>query len=201
MPSNIPWPRKGDELFTDGKNSWHNACTGWSHQQWIAYQEGYKRGADLLVKHIVDTHSGHDFLIYPIVFLYRQAIELSLKHLLRNGNMLLNRKPTIPKHHRLVPLWRECRPILEQVWPDGPKEDLDAVNDVLVQFEAKDPGSTVFRYPVDTSGKASMPNSERIDIQNFSEVANRILSLLEGCEAGISEYLQTMLEMQRESQY
>jgi hypothetical protein len=142
--------------------------------------------------------SNQDYLIYPIVFLYRQAIEVSLKHLLMKGSQLLDREPVIPKHHRLLPLWQQCRPIIEKVWPDGPKQDLEAVGEVLVQFEARDPVSTVFRYPVDTSGQASLPRNERIDIRNFAEVANRILSLMDACCCGFGEFLQYKWEMERE---
>jgi hypothetical protein len=136
--------------------------------------------------------------IYPIVFLYRQAIEIALKHLIWTGSRLLDQETPVPTHHRLVPLWRQCRPIIEQVWPEGPKKDLNAVGEVLDQFEARDPISTVFRYPVTKEGRVSLPKRERINIGNFAEVANRVLSLLDGCACGICEYLQCKWEMERE---
>lgn len=140
--------------------------------------------------HVADTQRDQDFLIYPIVFMYRQAVEVSLKHLIWMGTQLVGQPAELPIHHRLVPLWRRCRPIIERVWPDGPKQDLEAVGEVLDQFEARDPTSTVFRYPVTKEGLASLSASERIDICNFAEVANRVFSLLDSCASGFSDYLQ-----------
>jgi hypothetical protein len=197
MSDEFPWPRAGDVLFSGG-GDWFNACVGWKRNQWFGYAEGYRRAADLLVQHIADTQRDQDFLIYPIVFLYRQAVEVALKHLIWIGAQLLDKQPELPKHHRLVPLWRQCRPIIEQVWPDGPKQDLDAVGAVLDQFEARDPVSTVFRYPVTKEGWVSLSGNERIDLRNFAEVANRVFSLLDACANGFREYLQHKWEMERE---
>jgi hypothetical protein len=93
MTEEMPWPRKGDILFDAGSDWWHNACVGWSRDQWMGYAEGYKLAADLLVQHVVDTRSKQDFLVYPIVFLYRQALEVALKHLLLQGFQLLKWTP------------------------------------------------------------------------------------------------------------
>jgi len=186
----LPWPRAGDVLFSEAPDWWHNACVGRSKEQWYGYIEGYKQAANILVRQVVETRSDQDFLVFPIVFLFRQAVELSLKHLLFKGNQLLDRTPVARIRHKLVPLWEECRPIVEEVWPAGPKQDLDAVGEVLRQFEERDPGSTAFRYPVDTSGNASLPVSERINLRNLSDVANRALALLESCACGIGEYLE-----------
>lgn len=199
MAAEFPWPRPGDVLFVDGDDWWHNACVGWSRDQWVGYAEGYRRAADVLVQHASDTRSDLDFLIYPIVFLYRQSLEVSLKHLLFEGSRLLDNKAIIWTRHPLVPLWQRCRAIIEQVWPEGPKQDLDAVGEVLHQFDDRDPGSTVFRYPVDTRGRVSLCGNERINIRNFAEVANRVFSLLEACAIGVSEYLQQKCEMERDS--
>src|SRR5579863_1833172 len=123
----VPWPRKGDVLFDAGSDWWHSACVGWAPDQWMGYAEGYKLGADLLVQNVMETRSHRDFLVYPIVFLYRQALEIALKHLIIRGSQLLDADENPPTHHSLVRLWQKCRPILEEVWPGGPKQDLDAV--------------------------------------------------------------------------
>lgn len=188
------WPRTGDVLFTSGGN-WLDACVGFSYEQWHEYIEGYKRGAELLVQHVTETLRSQDCLIYPIVFMFRHAIEISLKRLLWKGYHFLDRDPIIPKQHRLVSLWRDCLSVFEEVGIGGQKEDLEAVSEVLEQFEAKDPMSTVFRYPLTTSGTASLPTSESINIQNFADVAKRVLFLLDCCDTGLSVYLDYKSEM------
>ena len=71
----------------DGKLSisndvwWHNACLNFAsmNNKWNLYAEGYKQAGDLLVKHVMDTQSEQDILVYPIFFLYRHYIELRSK--------------------------------------------------------------------------------------------------------------------------
>jgi hypothetical protein len=198
MNEECSWPRVGDVLFTGEGDSWHNACVGWSPEQWIGYAEGYKRAADLLVQQVIDTGREQDFLVYPIVFLYRQALEVAIKHVLVKGYQLLDQDERLPlrPEHRLVPLWRDCREILEQVWPKGPKEDLDAVGEVMRQFQEKDPASTSFRYPTDLAGAPTLQNGH-INLKNLGEVANRVYSFLDAVVTGITEYLQTKWEMER----
>jgi len=152
------------------KGDWFDACLGWTQDQWFGYAEGYKRAADLITQHILHTERDQDFLIFPIVFLYRQAIEIALKHLIYTGKQLTNLSPGVPAHHRLTALWEIGRPIIEKVWPDGPKQDLKAVTDVLQQFEFKDPTSTLFRYPITKDGNASFLRNERMNISNYSGI-------------------------------
>ncbi len=197
MSIDLPWPRQGDVLFS-GDGDWFNACIGWTHDQWFGFIEGYKRGANILAHHVEEAQRDQDFVIYPIVFLYRQAIELALKHLICMGYQLFDSPSEIPTGHGLVKLWKQCRPILEKVWPDGPRQDLDAVSEVVDQFEARDPQSTVFRYPVTKEGSPTLPINERIDIRNFSDVAKRTIALLEACATGFHEYLQSKSEMEQE---
>jgi hypothetical protein len=201
MSDELPWPRKGDQLFAEDDDWWNNACVGWSRDEWTAYGEGYKRAAEILVQHVVDTQRDQDFLIFPIGFLYRQYLEVRLKHLLRDGFLLLDVREAFPTHHRLNELWKGCRRVLEQVWPDGPRDDLDAVEEVIEQFKQKDPGSTAFRYPVDTKGNRSLPTTERINLRNLAEVMERTAALLDACSAGIQEDLQQKWEMEQGYSY
>jgi hypothetical protein len=54
------------------------------------FAEGYKTAADILVKQVVEHSSHQDTLVYPIVFLYQQHIELRFKEIIREGLSLLD---------------------------------------------------------------------------------------------------------------
>ncbi|MGB2842918.1 MAG: hypothetical protein WBC40_10690 [Halobacteriota archaeon] len=196
----FPWPKKGDKIFMAGGDDWYNnAClndlgVGLS---WYLYPDGYKCAADLLVEHIMSTHLNHDTFVYPIVFLYRQYIELTLKRLIRDGNELLNISEKLPQGHKINDLWKKCRAILEKVWPNESSEDLDAVEACIKQFSAKDPTSTAFRYPTDLEGYLSLPKMQ-INLRNLSEVMRRVSSFLESCSIGIYENLNNKREMDEE---
>ena len=86
----FPWPRRGDKLFTsEGSDWWNKACLTHFSDGWWIYATGYKLGADLLVQYVTETHKNQDRLIYPIVFLYRQYLELRLKELIKNGSTII----------------------------------------------------------------------------------------------------------------
>lgn len=194
----IPWPTEGDRLFRSAADWWHSACLNWSHDEWDLYAQGYKLAADVLVQHVVAEQTDQDALVYPIAFLYRQYLELSLKELIRLGSQLLGTPDDLPHHHDLRELWRECRRIMEQVWPRGPSDDLDAVEERINEFTSTDPASTGFRYPTDKSGSASLPELRHVNLRNLSDVMAGVHSLLDGAITGISEYLDAKREMEED---
>jgi hypothetical protein len=66
----------------DWKN---NACLRNGDE--YAYREGYRKGAQILVRAVEETQSDQDFLVYPIVFLYRHHIELALKRVIKRAHI------------------------------------------------------------------------------------------------------------------
>jgi len=198
IEASVPEPRKGDQLFKSDADWWHNAVLTNLDSGWSLYAEGYKSAADFLVKHVKDARPGPRFLVFPIVFLYRQYIELRLKEIIRDGNRLLDSPEAFPQHHRLDDLWEQCRRILEQVWPEGPAEHLDAVEECIHQFSQVDPTSTAFRYPTDAKGKPSLPGLRQIGLRTLSEVMARIGTLLDGASIGIFVHLDHKHEMEAE---
>ena len=70
----------GDKApFCGGELDRHNnACLGWLPDPTEAYILGFKSAADRLIKSLAEDRSLLDATIYPVVFLYRQYIELSL---------------------------------------------------------------------------------------------------------------------------
>ena len=76
----------------DWKN---NACLRDGDE--YAYREGYRRGAQLLVQAVGESARDQDFLVYPIVFLYRHHIELVLKRVIKQAPYLIERELTKAK--------------------------------------------------------------------------------------------------------
>src|SRR4030042_2814002 len=83
-----PLPSAEDKLFTTAEDWWNNACLNFIHNGWSIYAIGYKDAADILVSHIEEKRRYQDTLVYPIVFLYRQYLELALKDIIRKGQRL-----------------------------------------------------------------------------------------------------------------
>ena len=80
----MPWPRAGDQLFVAASDWWMNASVNLGSGN-LLIATGYQRGGDLLVETVASNRHEADALVYPIVFCYRQYLELLLKEAPRRG--------------------------------------------------------------------------------------------------------------------
>lgn len=181
------WPEKGDQLFTVDEYLGRNAYLKHFDNNWFLYISGYKQAGDILVDYLGDSSIDTNLLVFPIIFLYRQYLELHIKQILRYGNALFDRSPDFPKTHDLSKLWIECRKIIKEVdSEDSLGEDLEIVGNCIAEFSTKDPTSMAFRYPTDTSNKRALREDlEFIDLRNLAEVIDKISSFLDVVTDGI----------------
>jgi hypothetical protein len=195
----IPWPKKHDQLFKGAGQTMSVACLNFVADHLGFYANGYKRAAELLAEHAKQAIGEIDVLVYPIISLYRQYLELRLKEIIRDGSELIGEPREYPTTHNLSQLWRLSREIMEKVYTGDPTEPLDAAGNIIAQFSQKDPASTAFRYPIDRNGKKSLPDLTHLDLTNFSDVMEGLSSLLEGVICGIGEYLDDKRTMDYET--
>lgn len=188
------WPRKGDKLFGPGEDWKSNALLEQWAQGFSLYAEGYKKGADIIVEKVRETGWEQDYLVYPVCFLYRQYIELRLKELIDLGRRLYKGSEGFPEIHKLEDLWCECRPLLEQAFPEGDNEDLDVIEGCIKEFVSVDPLSQSFRYPRDKKGTPSLRGLRQINLKNVSDVMKRLAGLLDGS----ANYMVEMIELENE---
>jgi hypothetical protein len=96
-----PPPRKSDVLFGLGTDWQANACVNGIDDS-MAYQDGYRRAARHLAEYVCETERGQDYLVYPIVYLYRHHIELTLKSIISVACFLVDYTLTKkrPRHAR-----------------------------------------------------------------------------------------------------
>jgi hypothetical protein len=197
MTENIPWPHKGDKLFKSGTDWWHNACLNYPGIDINTYALGYKQAADFLVRHVSQVRRYQDTLVYPIAFLYRQYLELRLKQLIRSGSMLLVMPRRSRKlHHGIDQYWKQCRNIMENIWPDEKADDFDAIEECIDEFVRIDPSSIGFRYPTSKDGSPSLRGLTHINLRNLGEVMDRIAALLDAASTGIDELIQDKHDME-----
>jgi hypothetical protein len=154
-----------------------------------------------------------DTFLFPALFLYRQYLELSLKAIIRDGNILLGKpqkflgkidKKSVPPGkieydfplgHDLVDLWATCNDILEQVDKIYPelkmfeKVDLAALGELFAEFSHEDPGSDAARYPVNLDNHPTFPNWKYLDMFHMKEIMGKIDAYFEGVSAAIMEYV------------
>lgn len=197
----IPWPGKGDKAFKDVPFSPTGSSPHWLSEisdmlggdyQW-AIVEGFKEAADKVVYSLAATKERMDVFFFPVVYLYRHAIELNLKGLVNDGIDLQILKDDqdlqdIMASHNLHSLWSKVRLVLKAVWPDGDDADVDAVEKIILEFHQADKSGQRLRYSKDKQGKphtGTLPY--RVDLVVLKQTMERLFHFLGGCSAGLDE--------------
>jgi hypothetical protein len=159
-------------------------------------------------------YAGDEFEAYPIVFLYRQAFELSLKAVIFAGADLLLDEGEEPMplkalmKHDLMPLFEEASRIFERmgwdnVWELGEPglRTRASLEKVVREFDYFDRGSYTFRYTMKTDGTtSSLGRGFEFDLFIFAEIMERILARLAYVPTVIREEMQGRWEAADEAQ-
>lgn len=153
---------------------WHNAVVSNFHSSWSVYADGYRGAADALFEVTAADRKKNDSLVYPIVFLYRQYLELSFKGMLRDAARAVGHEVQIIHTHNLREVWDALRPLLKKALQVDPSDDeLQVVTNCVEQFAKSDPASETFRYPERTDGFAANHAHTHINLRQLrKEMAN-----------------------------
>lgn len=186
LTTEFRWPRSGDTPFTKSDNWQKNACLASDiNTRLVLMTDGYKKAGDLMVSHAVAERGDRDFLVFPIIFNYRQFLELSLKSLLSNYGRHVDVNENW-KSHDLALLWSEFEKMLEIFGTPDPDDADPIVKEIVAEFSKIDPGSYSYRYPVDKNGNAIPLNHELLDLENLADVINATAGYFSGCDGYLS---------------
>lgn len=148
------------------------------------FAKGYTLAANRLAASLLEAPRFPDYEAYPVVFLYRHALELSLKHIIYGGVKLaafrrmdeINEQ--LKNNHDLVDLSRTAGKVLSLLFPSD--EMLARLNTTVGaisnDWSQIDPRSDAYRYPIDRKGR---PSTKRHQVVNLRALANRMASVLE----------------------
>lgn len=189
---NLPLATKKVFISSANKNQEATISSKFFNSKYYEYEIAYKKAADMLVDKAISD--GSLFLCvstYPIMFLYRQFIELYIKDILSRFDPEFNgRKPPYSKHN-IYNLWKKLLEIVKGHLNYFPQEVentqftdiLISTDDYMAEIAIFDRDSLAFRYPDDkTHTKIFFPNEIPVDLVNIKyridELAN-ILFLIE----------------------
>lgn len=178
---------------------WHNnACLNYMPDHETAYTEGYRRAADILIRHIDETGRDQDFLVYPIVFLYRHHIELQIKQvtglarqLLRDDDSRYSNKVT----HNLNSLWETARRAILQADDTLSSSDFTRVSAVVKALNEADLRATGFRYARTREGGRSLEGVHYINTRRFGDLMAAASDELDAIDDGLRYLLDIENEM------
>jgi hypothetical protein len=175
-----------------------NACLDFTPAKWLGYIGGYRKAAEALIAHVEQTLRDQDYLIFPVMFLWRQHLELQLKFIIYEGQGAFQVSGPRRNTHNLRNLWDEARSLIEK-HPSSNTLDLSDVESTITELDAIDPGSDGFRYPVDVKGNPTLTGApQRINLRNAHDVLGRLSNLLSCVASELSHVNGYRLEYERE---
>jgi hypothetical protein len=167
------------------------------------YRFEYEEAVNVLIEY--NKTSKSTGIVFPIIFLYRHYIELTLKQIIMKNREFLEMPEQFPNGHNINKLWRKCRDYLEKtdklIDPDYCKSKdynetiikaYDSLEADLDKFAAIDPNSEHFRYPVDTQGTPLVIDKKLLGklLRELPSLVVRISYNLDGIVAGIHQIVQ-----------
>lgn len=192
----------------------HGNVVFWSGSDAIGalsvYAHGYHEAGRALARRMRRSAGYADYHGYPMLFLYRHALELYLKAIVLRGaelaGLLSPDKPSVNLNgvlrcHRLS--W--FIPRLEAVFrgigweweTDVPgARSFEEFKELVEEIDRLDGDSYCFRYPVNTLGASNLPRDLIINVLKFARSMDPVLDLLDGGVVGIEHRFDRRAEVE-----
>ena len=162
-------------------------------QDFGVFAKGYRNAAKTLAEDLLQSK----FLennAYPIVFLYRHAFELYLKHffywivLVRFFSNEDTLWPDYMTNHQLTPLAKLFFDACNEFFPNQNEllQKAKEIYDTALEFDQIDRNSFGYRYPIDKKGNYSTSPHQIVNLRSFYEHMEQVMGELEIFAIGLN---------------
>jgi hypothetical protein len=179
------------------------------------YAQSFHRAARSLAAQMLSKTGYNDLDACPTIFLYRHALELYLKAIVRIGRAILDLaeyEPSITDQELTGHNLSRFSPVLKRIfgyvgW--GWELNLEGLNSfedlekLLHDLDSIDAGSDAFRYPLKNmkkKEKASVPHHFVVNVPRFCRQMDELLNLLDGATMSLREIRYSKLEAEYQAQ-
>lgn len=138
--------------------------------------------------------------LYPLIFMFRNAIELCLKRLfysrVDNGVPLKVFNSKRKSHLIKKDLWKNVKPVIVKYGDDSGEDSkvIDIVEQMLNEIDALDKKGDTFRYPTSYSLEYCFDN-KKLDLCNVYIYLKSIIIFLDACDCMLSVIAERESEM------
>lgn len=176
------WPRRGDRPFVAAANGLENANVAPNaHTRLVLMTDGYKEAGDLMVRASERDPLLRDKLVFPVIFNYRQFVELSLKYQLATYGPTVGVEPNWNTHY-LERLWAPFVDMLQRYGAKDPDEADPIIGEIVAEFAKIDPASYSYRYPVDRDGNAIPIEYTDLHLPSLADVMDAVGNYFTGTD-------------------
>jgi hypothetical protein len=186
------WPEAGDRLFIPAAEADGGAAiTKYSFERLVFMTKGYRDAANILVDEALADRVIRYSLIYPIVFCYRQYIELSLKDLIGSYGPRVG-IPRPGNIHSLKTLLKAYRKTLREYHINDPLRADINVSKCILEFDRLDPSSFTFRYATGSDGRPYPISMEAINLERLRDTMEGVGNYFDGTDAYLYELVSAV---------
>lgn len=177
----------------------------YNRSEMYIYIDAYKDSAKFLYDEILSDPKKMNSNFFPLCYLYKNAIELSLKDIILLVYPTEEALEKIAKRkHNIMKLWK-CieKHILKHA--DGSESDpiFIAKKNAMKEIHELDANADKFRYPIDKKMNYHFSGTKKYNIESYNNFFNQLISFMSGMSAMISDHNDTLadLEMEMKSNY
>ena len=194
------WPEIGDRLVkVDHRMDRTVADLKVNSHHIGVFSSGYRNAADVIVSAVERGEGIANFVCWPVLLLYRHALELGLKEAIYWGAQAFEEDAGVKKsEHRLRVLLQNLRDKSARLFPEEDQSALAAFSKVVEELDEIDPAGQSFRYPADQEGKSFDLGIELIDLAHVRRAMGKILNFLDGFSGAASNYAELAAEAHSE---
>jgi len=169
-----------ESLFAKSEKVQFNACVGdnGGPYHFLQYSIGYYEAANKIVESLFLQNHHIDLQIYPILYLYRQYLELMLKHLAITSSVIFKKGGRIKLDHDLNKIWTILKGNICGHDLKICEDDISIVHGVVTDISIIDPKGEVFRYPFNKELKANNIKIGIINIEIIHKLFQKVNSIL-----------------------
>lgn len=161
-------------------------------------------GYSAVIDYIYNNQNISDELkFYPLIFMFRNTIELCLKRLfysrVENGVPLKTFNSKRRSHLIKKDLWKNVKPVIVR-YAQASANDLeivDIVDKALCNINQIDRNGDTFRYPTSYSLEYKFDN-KNVDISNIYKYLKSLINFLDGCDSMLDEIANYESDMKAE---
>ncbi|MCS4503396.1 hypothetical protein NYO91_04795 [Arhodomonas aquaeolei] len=182
LVSHCRWPRSGDRPFvtTDDEEKGVGFSPELRSRQ-VFIWDGYMCAASTLIDECRRDPGKRYFLVYPIFFNYRHALELGMKWIVAQyGSYVASGEVAAERGHDLWKLWKPCKKVIIDIGTNT--SAVQYVEQVIKDFHELDNSGMRLRYATGRDGGLYELPSYRIDLDNLQEVMMGIEHFFDGVD-------------------
>lgn len=141
-------------------------------------------------------------LFFPMCYLYRNCVELSLKTIWFEEtaeNFQTKCKLMQDKKHSIEGLWKKIKPyVLDSVTNDDEEKYIDIIEDYCYQIHRIDSDANKFRYPMANNMQPYFSQNKRFDFMMVGDFFEELNNILDGVDSQLNAINEYRAEMEAE---